>query len=84
MKTKEPAIGYVTPNSVSALRHQLITQIERTEDTNLLEQCMSLVTEHNMPCFFTEEELDAEIQKSLHSGNATENEVNTVFSRWKL
>ena len=33
----------------------------------------------DMPCFFSEEELDEEIRVSMKSGNATQREVDAVF-----
>lgn len=35
----------------------------------------------DMPCFFSEEELDEEIRVSMKSGNATQHEINAVFCR---
>ena len=37
--------------------------------------------EDSMPCFFSEEELDEEIQVSMRSGNATQKEIDAVFCR---
>ena len=35
-----------------------------------------------MPCYFSEEELDKEIQHSLRSGNASEADVNRIVAKW--
>lgn len=39
------------------------------------------ILEDSMPCFFSEEELDKEIQLSMRSGNATQKEIDAVFCR---
>ena len=36
----------------------------------------------SMPCSFSEDELDEEIRLSMKSGNATQDDINAVFSRW--
>ena len=83
MKTKvsEPAVAYNNPY-LQGLKNRIIASIDATTDEEKLHQCLELLYEDEMPCCFTEEELDEVIRHSEASGNASEEEVNAFFMRW--
>ena len=82
MSLKNIPVSYSSPSSMMSLRHQLISKIEVSQNRELLETCLELMSDDPMPCFMSEEELDKEIDQSLKGGNATNEEVNAVFTRW--
>jgi hypothetical protein len=45
---------------------------------------LELLNEDEMPCRFTEEELDEEIRLSEASGFATDEEVAAMFAKWRI
>ena len=83
MKTKvsEPVVAYNNPH-LQGLKNRIIASIDATTDEEKLQQCLELLYEDEMPCCFTEEELDEVIRHSEASGNASEEEVNAFFMRW--
>lgn len=53
-------------------------------DEEKLQRCLELLSEDEMPCRFTEEELDEEIRLSEASGFATDEEVAAMFAKWRI
>ncbi len=81
MKIKEPAVAYNT-QYLQGLKNQLISYIDQTTDESKLKRCLELLHGNDMPCCFTEEELDEVIRRSEASGNASDEEVKAFFARW--
>lgn len=80
-KVSEPAVAYNTPY-LQGLKDRIIASLDVTTDEEKLQRCLELLYESEMPCRFTEEELDEEIRLSEASGNASEEKVNAFFARW--
>ncbi|MCD8182123.1 MAG: hypothetical protein LUE99_02455 [Bacteroides sp.] len=81
MKVSEPAVAYNT-SSLQGLKNRLIASIDNTTDEDKLQQCLELLYADDMPCAFTEEELDEVIRHSEASGNASKEDVKAFFSKW--
>lgn len=78
MKAEEPMLS----GSISQLREAVISRASLSNNKDKLYQCLSILDDTAMPCSITEEEIDSEIELAMNSGNATQAEVNRVFSRW--
>lgn len=81
MKVSEPAVAYST-SYVQGLKKQIMTSLDATNDEEKLQRCLELLRADNMPCSFTEEELDEEIRLSEASGYATDEEIKSMFAKW--
>ena len=74
LNSKEESLSVVEEPALAMDVHQTAMNTDRhMGGIHLLED--------SMPCFFSEEELDEEIQVSMRSGNATQKEIDAVFCR---
>ena len=78
-EASEPLVAYNTPN-LQGLKNRIIEAV----DEEKLQRCLELLSEDEMPCRFTEEELDEEIRLSEASGFATDEEVAAMFAKWRI
>ena len=53
----EPLVAYNTPN-LQGLKNRIIESLDTAVDEEKLQRCLELLSEDEMPCRFTEEELD--------------------------
>lgn len=81
MKVSEPAIAYNT-SGLQILKNKLIRVIDNIDDEEKLQECLDMLNESEMPCIFTEEELDEEIRQSEASGYITQEEVLSRLAEW--
>lgn len=83
MKTNvsEPAVAYNTPY-LQGLKNRIIASLDTTTDEEKLQRCLELLNEDEMPCRFTEEELDEEIRLSEASGYISNEEALARFAKW--
>ena len=72
-------VAYNTSN-LQGLKNRIIESL----DEEKLQRCLELLSEDEMPCRFTEEELDEEIRLSEASGFATDEEVAAMFAKWRI
>ena len=77
----EPAVAYGSVY-VQGLKQRLIETIDQSDDEERLQRCLELFYTESMPCMFSEEELDEEIRLSEKSGEATYEEVESIFKKW--
>lgn len=77
----EPAVAYGSAY-VQGLKQRLIATIDQSDDEERLQRCLELFYTESMPCMFSEEELDEEIRLSEKSGEATYEEVDSIFKKW--
>lgn len=78
----EPAVAYGSAY-VQGLKQRLIATIDQSNDEERLQRCLELFYTETMPCMFSEEELDEEIRLSEKSGEATDEEVESIFRKWQ-
>ena len=83
MKVSEPMATYGA-QSMNALKNNLIASVKASKDEKKLQACMELLQEEDMPCRFTEEELDEEIRLAEAGGYASEEKVEKMFQRWGI
>lgn len=77
MNAEEPMYA----GSISQLREAVISRVNLSTNKDELYQCLSILDDASMPCSIQEEDIDSEIELAMNSGNATQAEVNRVFSR---
>lgn len=77
----EPAVTYGS-SYVQGLKQRLKATIDQSNDEESLQQCLEVFYAESMPCMFSEEELGEEIRLSEKSGEATEEEVESIFRKW--
>lgn len=77
----EPAVAYGSPY-IQSLKQRLKASIDQSNDEESLQQCLEVFYAESMPCMFSEEELDEEIRLSEKSGEATYEEVESIFKKW--
>ena len=77
----EPAVAYGSAY-VQGLKQRLIATIDQSDDEERLQRCLELFYTETMPCMFSEEELNEEIRLSEKSGEATAEEVESIFKKW--
>ena len=82
-EASEPLVAYNTPN-LQGLKNRIIESLDTAVDDEKLQRCLELLSEDEMPCRFTEEELDEEIRLSEASGFATDEEVAAMFAKWRI
>lgn len=68
--------------TVSSLQSRIIEKVQEATEVDDLYDCLSILQRNDMPCGIDEDEIDAEINLAMKSGNASQAEVNRVFSRW--
>lgn len=68
--------------TVTSLQNRIIEKVQEATEIEDLYDCLSILQRSNMPCGIDEDEIDAEIDLAMKSGNASQAEVNRVFSRW--
>ena len=56
-EASEPLVAYNTPN-LQGLKNRIIESLDTAVDEEKLQRCLELLSEDEMPCRFTEEELD--------------------------
>lgn len=81
MKVSEPAVAYNT-SYLQGLKNRIIASLDSTTDEEKLQRCLELLSDEEMPCCFTEEELDEEIRLSEASGYITQEEALAKFAKW--
>ena len=77
----EPAVAYGS-SYVQGLKQRLKATIDQSNDEERLQQCLEVFYAGAMPCMFSKEELDEEVRFSEKSGEATEEEVESIFKKW--
>ena len=77
----EPSMSY-NKTYVDGLKQRLISNIDESNDEERLLQCLEIFYSGTMPCMFSEEELSEEIILSEESGEATNDEVESIFKKW--
>lgn len=77
----EPVATYNTPH-LQGLKNRIIAFLDTTTDEEKLQRCWKLLNEEEMPCRFTEEELDEEIKLSEASGYIGHEEALARFAKW--
>lgn len=77
----EPAVVYNTSH-LQGLKDRIIAFLDTTTDEGKLQRCLELLNGEEMPCCFTEEELDEEIRLSEKSGYVSNEEALTKFAQW--
>ena len=82
MNASEPAIAY-QHRQLQMLRDRLKSTIDSTNDQEKLQACLDILEIPPMPCIYTDEEFAHELALFEASGNATQQEVNAFFDRWK-
>lgn len=90
MKSKEPVVAYnsdshllETNADIQSLRTQVIEAVDSTEDQNLLLFCLSSLRGNiSIPCCFDDSQLKREINRSLKSGVASDEEVLRYYEKW--
>lgn len=83
MNAAEPTAAYQS-SYIQGLKNRLIVSIDETNEQEKLEQCLELLYADSMPGIYTEEELTEVIRKSEASGNASAEEVEAFFAKWRL
>ena len=58
-EASKPLVAYNTPN-LQGLKNRIIESLDTAVDEEKLQRCLELLSEDEMPCRFTEEELDEE------------------------
>ena len=81
-EASEPLVAYNTPN-LQGLKNRIIESLDTAVDEEKLQRCLELLNEDEMPCRFTEEELDEEIRLS-EASFATDEEVAAMFAKWRI
>ena len=82
-EASEPLVAYNTPN-LQGLKNRIIESLDTAVDEEKLQRCLELLSEDEMPCRFTGEELDGEIRLSEASGFAADEEVAAMFAKWRI
>ena len=82
MKVSEPAPAYGA-SDLQGLKNRLIATIDASTDERKLEQCWELLQGSDMPCAYTDEELDRLIKSAEIEGFASQEEVDEMFARWR-
>ena len=82
-EASEPLVAYNTSN-LQGLKNRIIESLDTAVDEEKLQRCLELLSVDEMPCRFTEEELDEEIRLSEASGFATDEEVAAMFAKWRI
>ena len=82
MKVSEPAPVYGS-SDLQGLKNRLIATIDASTDERKLEQCWELLQGSDMPCVYTDEELDRLIKFAEIEGFASQEEVDEMFARWR-
>lgn len=77
-----PMLSEPIMSTVSSLRKRIIAKVQVTTEVDDLYDCLNILQTDDMPCGINEDDLDAEIELAMNSGNATKAEVNKVFTRW--
>ncbi len=77
----EPVVAYGN-SYVQGLKQRLKATIDQSNDEESLQQCLEVFYAESMPCMFSKEELGEEIRLSEKSGEATEEEVESIFRKW--
>ena len=81
MKVSEPMATYGA-QSMNVLKNNLIASVKASKDEKKLQACMELLQEEDMPCRFTEDELDEEIRLAEAGGYAPQEDVENMFQKW--
>ena len=92
MEVKEPSIDYCPrssrleqPYTLETLKTKVIEAVDATSDEDLLLFCLNnLKNRQPIPCCYDDNLLRSEIQRSLNSGVASEEEVNQMYLKWGL
>ena len=82
MKVSEPAPVYGS-SDLQGLKNRLIATIDTSTDERKLKQCWELLQGSDMPCVYTDEELDRLIKFAEIEGFASQEEVDEMFARWR-
>ena len=82
MKVSEPSVAYNT-SELQGLKNRLIASIGASTDVNKLEQCWDLLHSEDIPCRYTEEELDRLLEAAEREGFASQEAVDEMFARWR-
>lgn len=77
----EPSVQYVPQTEVAVLRKKLHDKINCIDDAKLLANCLSMLSSL-MPCLFSDEEFNIEIEESEKSGFVTNEEAKRIFAKW--
>ena len=83
MNASEPAIAY-QHSQLQILRDRLKSTIDSTTDKEILQACLDILKIPPMPCIYTDDEFAHELALSEASGDATPQEMNAFFNRWKV
>lgn len=78
----EPAVAYDVAY-LQVLKSRLMSSIEGTNNESILEQCLSLFCQEEMPCVFSDVEFAEEIRLAEEGGVATEEELEAAFAKWR-
>ena len=62
----------------------LVSLIDSTTDKEKLQACLDILEIPPMPCIYTDDEFVHELALSEASGDATPQEMNAFFNRWKV
>lgn len=81
MKVSEPAAAYGL-STLNILKSRLKSTIDAVNDESKLQACFELLYADQMPGIYTDEEFAEELRLSETGGNATEEEINEMYSRW--
>ena len=82
MKVSEPAPVYGS-SDLQGLKNRLIATIDASTDERKLKQCWELLQGSDMPCVYTDEELDRLIKFAEIEGCASNEEVDEMVARWR-
>ena len=83
MNASEPAIAY-QHRQLQMLRDRLKSTIDSTNDQEKLQACLDILEIPPMPCIYTDDEFAHELALSEASGDATPQEMNAFFNRWRV
>lgn len=78
----KPVVPYQS-SYIQELKNRLIVAIDETNEEEKLEQCLKLLYADSMPGIYTDEEFGEVIRLSEASGNASPEEVEALFVRWR-